>query len=464
MKILKRISIVLAVILVISAASITAFAAGGLLKIANDKPYGDMAKSYQDGYSPVQSGDSVNVILPLTFAGNPSDINLVITPNLGDTTTAPFVFNNYQQTGTLNAANPVYVAQFAFALKKDRISGSYPIVFNVSYADAGETVEQPFTVYATVDGASPTATATAEAPRPQPKLIVSHYGTSPDVIKAGETFAVKATLENTSTKYDVKNITVTYAGDGKSLLSADNTNTVYIDKIKREESADVTFNMQARLDCEPGIQTVTLNIEYEDSKATGYTVTEPLLLQVTQNVNLEYDEPQIPQTANAGDTLPLSFNVFNKGRSKLYNVMVKIEAPGLLPEGSAFVGNMEPGTSGTAELYVFVGTLGMSQNEEGNMQTDNDAEKYGYTNGKITISYEDEFGNPSSQEIQVGMNIEPPVISANADQEEEEPVDTVSQWWISVLVGAVLIAAVAAVLVVRRKRKIKALGDGDGLD
>jgi hypothetical protein len=33
-----------------------------------------------------------------------------------------------------------------------------------------------------------------------------------------------------------------------------------------------------------------------------------------------------------------------------------------------------------------------------------------------------------------------------------------------VIIGAALIAAVAAVLVVRRKRKLKALGDGDGLD
>jgi LPXTG-motif cell wall-anchored protein len=106
----------------------------------------------------------------------------------------------------------------------------------------------------------------------------------------------------------------------------------------------------------------------------------------------------------------------------------------------------------------------MSQSEEGNVQTDNDADKYGYTNGAITISYEDEFGNPYSVEIPFDMQIEPPVISASAPEEEEEPVDTASQWWISVIIGAALIAAVAAVLVVRRKRKLKALGDGDGLD
>lgn len=493
MKVMKKTSILLAVILIISAIGVTAFAAGGLLKI--DDQYSDETMgglNYSNGYAPVQSGDSVNVVLPITLAGaDPVTSDIVITPDLGDTAKSPFVFKNYQQTGHLDASNR-YVGRFSLALKQGRYAGSYPIVFTVSYASdeaapapsatgtpdetagvSSVTMEQTFTVYATVDGADPNATPTPEptptvepsqAPRPQPKLIVSKYGTNPDVIQAGETFAVNVTLENTSEKYDVKNLTVTYAGDGKSLLSADNTNTQYIEKIKRGESADITFNMQARLDSEPGIQTVTLTVAYEDNKATAFTVTEPLLLQVTQPVSLEFDEPDIPQTANAGDTLPLNLNIFNTGRSKLYNVMVKINAAGLLPEGSAFVGNMDAGTSGTAELYVFVGTLAMSQGEEGNVETDNEAEKYGYTSGAITINYEDEFGNPYAQEIPFDMQIEPPVISASAPEEEEEPVDTASQWWVSVIIGAALIAAVVAVLVVRRKRKMKALGDGDGLD
>lgn len=475
MKVVKKASILLAVMLIISAISVTAFAAGGLLKI--DDQYTDETMgglNYSNGYAPVQSGDNVSVVLPLKLAGAElvtSDI--VITPDLGDTAKSPFVFRNYQQTGHLDANTP-YVGRFTLSLKSGRYAGSYPIVFNVSYTNAAkETVEQPFTVYTTVDGADPNATPApvptptieqSQAPRPQPKLIVSKYGTSPEVVQAGDTFAVNLTLENTSEKYDVKNLTVTYAGDGKSLLSADNTNTQYIDKIKRGESTDITFNMLSRLDSEPGIQTVTLTVAYEDSKAMAFTITEALLLQVTQPVSLEFDEPDIPQTANAGDTLPLNLNVFNTGRSKLYNVMVKIDAAGLLPEGSAFVGNMDAGTSGTAELYVFVGTLTMSQGEEGNVQTDNDAEKYGYTSGAITISYEDEFGNPYTQEIPFDMQIEPPVISASAPEDEEEPVDTASQWWISVIIGLGLIAAVTAALVVRRKRRMKALGDGDGLD
>jgi len=459
----RLISIVLTAMLVFGAAGITAFADGGLLKIESTGKYGDMAKSYQEGYAPVQTGDSVKVVLPLTAATADAPASITVALDLGDASTAPFVFNNY--TKTIANTNGVYPVEFELALRTDRCSGSYPIVFNTSYANAaGETIQQPFTVYATVDGKSPAATPTAEAPRPQPKLIVSKYSTDPAVVEAGESFPVHATLENTSEKYDVRNITVTYAGDGKSLLSADNTNTIYIDKIKRGETEDISFKLQARLDSVPGIQTVTLTIAYEDSKATAYTVTEPLLLQVSQPVNLEFDEPDIPDSANAGDTLPISFNVFNKGRSKLYNVMVKIDAPGLLPEGSAFVGNMEPGTSGTAELYVFVGTLAMSQSDDGSMKTDNSSEKYGYTQGKITISYEDEFGNPYTKEIDVGMDIQPPVISASTEETQEKPADTVSQWWISVVIGAALIAAVTAAMAVRKKRRIKALGDGDGLD
>ncbi len=492
MRRIRKTAIILAVMLVIGAIGVTAFAAGGLLKIDDqytDETMGNL--NYSNGYAPIQTGDTVSVVLPLTLAGADTvTSDIVITPNLGDTATSPFVFKNYQQTGHLDASNR-YVGRFTLTLKSNRYAGSYPIVFTVSYTATDETepgataapvessaassviMEQSFTVYASVDGADPNATPTPEPsatveptppPRPQPKLIVSKYGTNPDVVQAGETFAVNVTLDNTSEKYDVKNLTVTYAGDGKSLLSADNANTQYIEKIKRGESADITFNMLSRLDSEPGIQTVTLTVGYEDSKATAFTLTESLLLQVTQPVSLEYDEPDIPQTANAGDTLPLNLNLFNTGRSKLYNVMVKIEAAGLLPEGSAFVGNMDAGTSGTAEMYVFVGTLAMSQGEEGNVQTDNGAEKYGYTNGAITITYEDEFGNPYSQEIPFDMQIEPPVISASAPEEEEEPVDTASQWWISVLIGAALIAAVVAVMVVRRKRKLKALGDGDGLD
>lgn len=482
MKVMKKTSLIIAAIIVVSALGITALAAGGLLKIESSKTYSDMTKSYADGYAPVQSGDSVKVVLPLVATTSDVPPAITVSLNLGDTATSPFVFNNYNKSVVAN--DNKYIIEFTLPLKTDRFAGSYPVVFNVSYTSTANeapepsdetakaeslTMEQEFTVYATVDGKDPNATPSPSidptpAPRPQPKLIVAKYQTNPDVVKAGEDFAVNVTLENTSEKYDVKNLTVTYAGDGKSLMPADNTNTQYIEKIKRGEKADIVLKMRSRLDSEPGIQTVTLNVAYEDGQATAFTVTESLLLQVTQPVSLEFDEPDMPQTANAGDTLPLTLNVFNTGRSKLYNVMAKIEAPGLLPEGSAFVGNMEPGTSGTAELYVFVGTLAMSQSEEGSVETDNEGDKYGYTSGAITISYEDEFGNPYSQAIDFNMQIDPPVISVSTTEEEEEPVDTASQWWISVIIGAALVGGAFALMVVRRKRKAKALGDGDGLD
>ena len=35
--------------------------------------------------------------------------------------------------------------------------------------------------------------------------------------------------------------------------------------------------------------------------------------------------------------------------------------PGVIPDGSAYLGNMEPGTSNSTEIYAFFGTLDMEK-------------------------------------------------------------------------------------------------------
>ncbi|MDD5018197.1 MAG: CARDB domain-containing protein [Eubacteriales bacterium] len=479
MKVLKILSAGIAAMMVISMIVITALADSGLLTIDNENVYDGMNQSYSSGYAPVQSGDSVKIVLPLVpaDAGNPVGISgdtITVTPGLGDTSSSPFVFSNYQKTvqlkthTTKDGTSDAYLVNFDLALEPDRYQGSYTVILTVAYTTTeGEYVEQPFTVYAEVDGANaePTQEPT-QAPRAQPKLIVSSYSVDPKIVEAGQTFTVTAALKNTSEKYDVRNIKITYTGDGVNILPADNTNTQYIEEIGNGKSYDLTFDMQARLMSEPGIHTLTLNIEYEDSQTVSYSLTEEIRLEVTQPLNIEIDEPNIPAAANAGDTVNITLNIYNKGRSAVYNVMCSLEAQGLLPESSAFVGNMEPGSSGAADLYVFVGTLNMSASEEGGISTDSSSdERYGLTDGVITVVYEDEFGEEYTQEMTFTMDIQEPVITAGTtDDEEEEAPDTVSQWWLSVLIAGVIIAGIAVFLLMRKKRREKALGDDDGLD
>jgi hypothetical protein len=215
--------------------------------------------------------------------------------------------------------------------------------------------------------------------------------------------------------------------------------------------------MKARFDAEAKPQKVTATIDYEDMGGSAYTASGDIIVQVTQPIRLEFDKPNIPAAVTAGDTVPVSLSVYNMGRNKLQNVLCKVEAPGLLPESSAFIGNMDAGAGKTAELFVYVGTRDMSLSETGEITKDpNAAELYGDTTGFITVTYEDEFGNKMSQQVKLDTTISEPVVPTPTPAPEGPKAET-GQWWISVAAAAVLVAVIITIMAGaarRRKRKV----------
>ena len=159
---------------------------------------------------------------------------------------------------------------------------------------------------------------------------------------------------------------------------------------------------------------------------------------------MELEQPQAPESVNAGDTLPLDFQVLNMGRSGAYNVRIELDVPGLIPSETAFIGNMEPGTAMQAQMDVFIGTKIMSEGYEGE-------DKYGYTSGKIRLIFEDSAGQEFVQETDFNTTINPPVINSQPEQPEEEE-ETAGQWWISLIIGAGIIAAVATFLIIKNRK------------
>lgn len=172
-----------------------------------------------------------------------------------------------------------------------------------------------------------------------------------------------------------------------------------------------------------------------------------------QPIRIEFDSPNIPASVNAGDTFPINLNVFNMGRGMVNNVMCRVEAPGLIPEGSSFLGHMEPGAGKTAGIFVFVGTKNMSSSGEGETkETDADGEKYGKVSGVIHVSYEDEFGQEYKEEIPFDTNINPPVVpEPSPEPEEEQP--RASQWWVSVVITGLIIAGLTAGIAWKQKKQ-----------
>lgn len=466
----KRFGIIIAAILALAMAMPAAAQAdgapgagstAGLLTIDNKNVYAGMSKSYAAGYMPTHSGSKVRIVLPLLAGAPIAGDTVTVTPNLGTPGSSPFVFGNYIETVKL-APHPVntgaasvsaYLADLSLPLASGRMRGTYPVLLTVDYKDgSGTDMEQTFTLYVTVNGKDPNATPPAPTPEPvrhQPKVIVSKYSVSPDPVVAGKDFTLEFTLKNTSDSYAVSNIQVTVKS-GADLYPADNTNTLYYKGIAKGKTLNVSIPMRAKEDATTDPHSVSVTVEYEDARATGFTESSDIPVTVTQSLCLTYDAPNAPASMTAGDTAPFTLQVMNKGRSKVYNVTCALQAPGLLPQASAFLGDMDPGTAKPAQIMVFAGSLDMTADGASPAPLGG-ASGFGMTSGAITITYEDEFGKQYTDTVKTGTTIEAPVMPSAPAETPAQP--KASQWWISVLIAAALIAAVAVFLALSRRSR-----------
>lgn len=424
--------------------------------IDNINVYEGMDKAYKDGYTPSVKDGTATVLLPLVASGEIKGNTITATPNLGEPSTAPFVFKNYQKTVGLNnnAVNggsstvPSYLIRFDLSLKADRINGIYPVTIDIQSAAAdGSPVQQSFTCYVTItDGKAPVSEETpqepeTEQPTSQPKIIVSGYSVNPSPVTAGEEFTLTVTLKNTSDSKSVQNMTVTATTEAVNLSLLNETNVTYIKKLGKGNTTEIELKYKTDLETPAQRYNIALAMEYDNSDATPLTSAGTVAVEVVQPLRVQLQIPQIESEVNAGDTMPLSFQAMNLGRSKVYNVRIELSAPGLIPSGTAFVGNMEAGTAAEANLDVFIGTKNMSEGYEGE-------DKYGYTNGTIKLIYEDSAGKEYTEETEFSTTINQPVIASTSSEPEKEP-EKAGQWWISIVIGVVVIGGLAAYLVIR---------------
>ncbi len=172
------------------------------------------------------------------------------------------------------------------------------------------------------------------------------------------------------------------------------------------------------------------------------------MLTVEQPVEMELETGMIPGVLYAADTLELPVKALNLSRTSVYNVRILLSAPGLFPVNNVFIGNMEAGTEGTGTMSVYIGNWTMEAVGSGT-STDSQ-EKYGKTDGTITMQYQDADGRTYTLQQEFRTEIKKPRLMPSETKTPEEG----SPWWISA--SAVMIAALAALsllLLSRLRRK-----------
>lgn len=399
------------------------------LTIDNANVYEGMGRSYSQGYIPtVQDGHAL-LVLPLLCEAPLRGDCLRVRLGLEG---GPFVHKNYDLTVPLTREpRDCYLIRVPLQLESYRVNGSYPVqVEAAGLAEEGVEVRESFAVYVTItDGIDPNATPTPE-PTPEPvvepppvlapKVLVQSYeavsleeGAQPGVLNGGDRLRLRVVLQNTSKAVAAESLSVTAAAPAEHFQLDSAVNTVFLESLPAGGTAEFSLDYTSSPETPAGQYEVALSFDFAYGQGQASAGTGTARINISQPLRMEFSLLQVPGEAVISDTVELKIQAINLSRARAYNVRATLEADGLLPSGTAFIGDVEGGTSGEKALPVTITGL-----TEGPFP-------YGQTSGTVTYFYQDGAGVEHSESGSFTMKVKSP-FSDSQPQDEDDP----GQWWV----------------------------------
>ena len=335
--------------------------------------------------------------------------------------------------------------------RDDAVTGYTKLVFNVTYNEAdGTKGSVALDYYVQVNGVAPTE---ENGKISTPRVIVTGFTTTPEEVYAGDTFKLTLNLKNTSKETAVSNMLFDIQGtqegtDANNTYSAflptAGSSTIFVEKIAPNATKSISIELKSKADLAQKPYVVTVNMEYEDSKANSFKETASVSVPIKQEAKVDLSSITLtPENIEVGNEANVMFSIYNVGKTKLYNVSVKFEADSI-SGGDTFLGNLDPGATGNLDAYL-----------SGQAVTTDDGTV------KIIVSYEDEEGKKATIEKTMTLFVNEPYYP---DMSEDMMMDGMEEeskgfpWWgTALIVVAVAAAAVTVVIVIRKKKKAKRL-------
>lgn len=432
--------------------------------------YENMEVSFSQGYLPVVEDDVVHLTVPFTASGELKDQKVTVDLDLG--TGGPFIYASYRkqvekQNFTFEQQQiETYLYQCDIQLEKERKNGVYPVIVKaVGYTENGKAVKLEYRIFVTItDGKDPAEEQSQEEISQedslsmdeggemetfpggmsgetdweevvhQPKMILTANSLNQERIVAGDKKEIKLTLKNSSREEKICNLKITgkAAEDTVSL----ETSSFYFESVPPQETIEVaTAVFTAPVAEQKGIP-VEFTLEYENDQGTSYTGTEQITIFISQPAQAVMEGFDLPDHIVSLENLTAGLQIRNVGKAPIYNVKAELQAEGLFPMETIFAGNMEAGQSFDGTMKVYVGNKKMKI--AGEETEGSDGEKYGTSNGKLVLTYEDAFGKTYVSEQKVSTVIQKPQITELKVEKEKEETN---QWWAVSLVLLILLGS-----------------------
>ncbi len=410
------------------------------------------------------AGEAVSIVLPVVNMGKTMVTDAVVTPVLStETGEWPFEItsSNYSQTikdlpGTDTGMSDMdRRRELTWNLKtrSDVGNGYQKLTFNVVYRDSdGKSQSTTLDTYIQLSG---TAGVGADGKASVPRVIVTGFETNPQDVHAGESFVLTLHLKNTSTATSVNNMIfeIVAAVEGKdedttyaAFLPTAGSSTIFVDRMPKDGTRDIQIELEAKADLTQKPYALDVNMSYEDEHVNAYTSKSSVSIPVKQEARVDISEPEVmPQSIEVGSESNIMFNIYNMGKTKLYNVQVKTNSD-TLSGGDAFVGNLDSGATGAVDIYVTGQSATM---DEGKV--------------KILISYEDETGAPTVIEKEIELFVTESMMGDDMfmdgdmmgdDMMMDEGTGGGTGGYIAAIIGVLVVAGiVGAVIYMKRKKK-----------
>ena len=300
----------------------------------------------------------------------------------------------------------------------------------------------------------------------KPQLLLEDSNLSSQTLKAGSIWEMSVTFRNKSRSQNVYGLKISLSTETKGIEF--DKNSFYVQRLTPGESITLTQNLSIAEDTEPGQVTILFSLEYEDSKASSANSTETLTFNVSQPVRAELEVSDIPSVFYTMDTVEIPVKALNLGRDKIYNAKVKLEADGLSPKETAFLGNVDEGTAseGTIRVYVKESTGNKSSKSQSvaeagslsdNVSDENDATSQNTSispdqiTGKLILIYEDSTGNSYQTAVDFSSEIKESQIQSLKVEDSQEETNS---WWYSIFaILAVLFIIIVLFLMSRLHKK-----------
>ena len=398
----KTICIFLTMLLVLSM-SVTALAAE--FELDQHSTIDGMNRSWYQGYAPSISYHKMTLCLPIRAESCVGDITVSLAlddPNV-------FVLSGEPKDVTISPKNGIYPVKLVLPLEQYRRNGDYPATITIKGTDktGKDIVETMPYIIRIRDGYGSHETL---------EPVISDVIGNLDI---GTDGSLSLTITNPTTTQSIMDgeITVTDS-TGEILMSG--SNRYLITEILPGKSDTVTIPMTVKGNASISQHTLEVKLSYSClGKSAEWT--ESYTVPVTQAIRLEQGGVQLP-TAIAGELSNMTLPLMNMGKGELRNVLVKLEADGVLDAQSVLVGTMAAGETKQAKL-TFTPNL----------------DSVGTHSGTVSIACEDAYGNSFSQTLDVTLTVDEPIPEVELQQEEEK--EKMSPGTIVLIVLCVLMAA-----------------------